>query len=73
MFVLKCFFYNLSKRFSTTYQNKKELQLLNYQMKMNRMWSVLPIKKIENIACEEISNNCNLHIPNIILEKYKFI
>ena len=31
------------------------------------------IKKIENISCEEISNNCNLLIAHIILNKFVHI
>ena len=56
--------YNLS-----SYQNKR-VTITELRNKNDRyMISCNNIKKIENIPCEEISNNCNLLISHIILKK----
>ena len=40
-------------------RNKNEQNVISYGQ----------IKKIENVSCEEISNNCNLLIAHIILNQ----
>ena len=40
-------------------RNKNEQNVISYRQ----------IKKIENVSCEEISNNCNLLIAHIILNQ----
>ena len=53
----------------SSYQNKR-VTITELRNKNDRyVISCNNIKKIENISCEEISNNCNLLISHIILKK----
>ena len=68
MFFLKCFFFFFTifhhakikgiKELATVIElrNKNEQNVISYSQ----------IKKIKNISCEEISNNCNLLIAHIV-------
>ena len=66
MFFLIFFFYSFS------YQNKSYSNLIT-KWKWTEYDQLHPNKTIENISCEEISNNFNLLISQIILKKYLHI
>ena len=65
------FFYNLS-----SYQSKRNKKVTVIELRNKNEQNVInysQIKKIENISCKEISNNWNLLIAKIILNKLVYI